>query len=135
MNPPNQTQSAALVQAALLTLHTGSTREQRWEPFVFQQDGGTHTYGEVILFRTSGTAGNVLAVGLWRGPDGTTPIYTSEAGDETFLVLEGEVEIERVDTGEHFHFGPGDICAWSTGTPTRWTLRGGFKKFFVTAGA
>ena len=74
-------------------------------------------------------AGKVLAVGLWRGPDGTTPVYTSEAGDETFLVLEGEVEIERVDTGERFHFGPGQICAWSSGMPTRWTLEGGFKKF------
>ena len=32
-----------------------------------------------------------LAVGLWRAEDGTTPIYTSEAGDETFLVLSGAV--------------------------------------------
>jgi quercetin dioxygenase-like cupin family protein len=43
-----------------------------------------------VLFRTEGSAGNVLAVGLWRAEDGTTPIHTSEAGDETFLVLSGE---------------------------------------------
>jgi uncharacterized cupin superfamily protein len=101
---------------------------------VFQQDGETHTYGEVILFRSEGSTGKVLGVGLWRAPDGSSPVYTSEAGDETFLVLEGECEIERVDTGERFRFGPGDVCAWSSGTPTRWTLRGNFKKFFVVAG-
>jgi hypothetical protein len=42
-----------------------------------------------VLFRTEGSAGNVLAVGLWRAENGTTPIHTSEAGDETFLVLSG----------------------------------------------
>ena len=42
-----------------------------------------------VLFRTEGSAGNVLAVGLWRAEDGTTPIHTSETGDETFLVLSG----------------------------------------------
>ena len=42
-----------------------------------------------LLFRTEGSAGNVLAVGLWRAEDGTstTPIHTSEAGDEPSLVL------------------------------------------------
>ncbi len=43
-----------------------------------------------VLFRTEGSAGNVLAVGLWRAGDGTTPIHTSEANDETFLVPSGE---------------------------------------------
>jgi len=43
-----------------------------------------------VLSRTEGSAGNVLAVGLWRAEDGTTPIHTSEAGDETFLGLSGE---------------------------------------------
>ena len=42
-----------------------------------------------VLFRTEGSAGNVLAVGLWRAEDGTTPIHTSEAGDEPSLVLSG----------------------------------------------
>jgi uncharacterized cupin superfamily protein len=123
------------IKTGALTWHGGNAAAEDWQPFAFVQDGATHTYGETVLFRTHGSAGNPLAVGLWRGPDGTTPTYTSEAGDETFLVLEGEVEIERLDTGERFTYRPGDVCSWSQGTPTRWHLRGGFKKFYVTARA
>jgi hypothetical protein len=42
------------------------------------------------------------------------------------------VDIERLDTGERFGYGVGEVCSWSRGTPTRWHLRGGFKKFYVT---
>ncbi len=118
--------------ATTLSWHSGSTTASNWQPFTFTQDGVEHAYGETVLFRTEGSAGNVLAVGLWRAEDGTTPIYTSEAGDETFLVLSGAVDIERLDTGERFSYGVGEVCSWSRGTPTRWHLRGGFKKFYVT---
>ena len=77
--------------ATTLSWHSGSTTASNWQPFTFTQDGVEHAYGETVLFRTEGSAGNVLAVGLWRAEDGTTPIYTSEAGDETFLVLSGAV--------------------------------------------
>lgn len=113
---------------------TGSLAADAWEPFVFMQDGAEHRYGEVVMFRSIGATGHVLGVGLWRAPDGTTPIYTSESGDETFLVLDGEAEIEFLDLGERRRFGPGDICAWSRHSRTRWHLRGSFRKFFVVAG-
>ena len=118
--------------AASRSWHSGNSTASEWQPFTFTQDGAEHAYGETVLFRTEGSAGNVLAVGLWRGPDGSTPIYTSEAGDETFLVLTGAVDIERLDTGERFSYRVGDVCSWSRGTPTRWHLRDGFKKFYVT---
>lgn len=114
---------------------TGSSSASEWVPFNFVEDGVQQTYGEMILFRAVGSAGNGLAVGLWRGPDGETPIYTSEAGDESFLVLEGEATIDFLDLKESKTFKVGDICAWSQGSPTVWHLRGGFKKFFVTANA
>lgn len=57
---------------------TGSAAADAWVPFKFMQDGAEHVYGEMVLFRSQGSAGNGLAVGLWRAPDGATPIYTSE---------------------------------------------------------
>lgn len=52
--------------ATTLSWHSGSTTASNWQPFTFTQDGVEHAYGETVLFRTEGSAGNVLAVGLWR---------------------------------------------------------------------
>jgi uncharacterized cupin superfamily protein len=114
---------------------SGATSAENWVPFKFMQDGAEHAYGEMVLFRSTGSAGNGLAVRLWRAPDGDTPIYTSEAGDETFLVLNGEATIEFLDLSESKTFKVGDVCAWSQHSRTRWQLRNGFKKFFVVAKA
>lgn len=125
------------VRAALATaagaVFTGQVDAAAWEPFTFVQDGAQYSYGEMVLFRATGSAGNGLAVGLWRAPDGPTPVYTSEAGDETFLVLAGEATIEFLDRGETLTFRPGDVCSWSRNSRTRWHLRNGFRKFFVVA--
>ena len=67
-------------------------------------------------------------------PCSTSPIYISQLGDETFLVLEGEVDVKDLDTGKIHHFGKGDFCSWSKGMRTEWTIKGPFKKFFVVAG-
>ncbi len=49
-------------------------------------------------------------------------------------MLEGEVDVKDLNTGEVHHFGKGDFCSWSKGMPTEWTIKGPFKKFFVVAG-
>ncbi|MGD9603387.1 MAG: cupin domain-containing protein [Gammaproteobacteria bacterium] len=123
----------AALAATAGAVFTGHIDATAWEPFTFMQDGAQHSYGEMVLFRATGSAGNGLAVGLWRAPDGPTPIYTSEAGDETFLVLSGEVAVEFLDRGETLTFRPGDVCSWSRHSRTRWQLRNGFRKFFVVA--
>jgi uncharacterized cupin superfamily protein len=114
---------------------SGSTGVEEWVPFKFMQDGKENTFGDMVLFRSVGSAGNGLAVGLWRAPDGDTPIYTSEAGDETFLVLNGEATIDFLDLNESKTYKVGDVCAWSQNSRTRWHLSGNFKKFFVVAKA
>ncbi len=114
---------------------TGNTHAPEWVPFKFTQDGALHAFGEMVSFRSIGSVGNGLAVGLWRAPDGDTPIYTSEAGDETFLVLEGEVTIDFLDLKQSKTFRVGDVCAWSQGSRTLWHMKGGFKKFYVVANA
>ena len=60
-------------------------------------------------------------------------MYSSELGDETFLVLEGEVHITVEETGEVFEYRVGDIGSWSQGTRTVWDIKAPFKKFYVVA--
>lgn len=114
---------------------SGHSHADNWQPFRYPQDGRIDEHGEIILFRESGSTGNFLAVGLWRCPSGKSPTYSSELGDETFLVLEGSVRITVEATGEVFKYGPGDVGSWSKGTRTTWDVAGPFKKFFVVAAA
>lgn len=132
---PVLTQATEVPAGTSGQVFTGATNAEGWVPFKFVQEGAEHTYGEMVLFRSVGSVGNGLAVGLWRAPDGETPIYTSEAGDETFLVLQGEATIDFLDLNESKSFKVGDVCAWSQHSRTRWHLSGDFKKFFVVANA
>ena len=118
-------------QASFLS---GNVDNDQWQPFIYPQDGGTHEYGEFVPFRENGSAGKLLAVGLWRCETvGESPIYSSELGDETFLVLAGEVHIKVVETGEVFKYKTGDVGTWSQGTKTVWNVISPFKKFYVVA--
>ena len=76
--------------------------------------------------------------------DGRNPVSSTdrwrvsipaEAGDETFVVLEGEVTIDFLDLKQSKTFRAGDIFAWSQGSRTLWHTKGGFKKFYVVANA
>lgn len=113
---------------------SGNVDDDDWQPFVYPQDGETQSYGEFVPFREAGSAGRLLAVGLWRCRTlGSSPVYSSELGDETFLVLEGEVHITALDTGEVFKYRTGDVGSWSQGTRTSWDVKSEFRKFYVVA--
>lgn len=73
--------------------------------------------------------------GVWRCDQLGRTYFSSDDGDEIFVVLEGEVEIEVVATGEKLVYRPGDICSWTKGTPTIWDIRKPMKKVFVIADA
>lgn len=120
----------------LLTFHRGRLdTDENWTAFEYvEPETGPQSFGEVTLFRAGGSGTGTLLVGLWRvNEPSTSPMYTSQLGDETFLVLEGEMTVEILDTGEKLEFGPGDVGSWSKGTRTVWTIRSPFKKFFVVA--
>lgn len=115
--------------------HRGSASGGEYVPFQYADPEGTlQTTGEIAWIRDHGSGDGTLLVGVWRiaGP-AVTPVYSSEPGDETFLVLEGEVTIEVVGTGERQTFRTGDVGSWSKGTHTRWHFPGDFKKLVVVA--
>ncbi len=114
---------------------SGNIEMKDWIPFQYEKDGKMVDFGEMVLTRTAGSAGNTYYVGIWRCDKLGKTYFSSDAGDETFLVLEGELEIEVLATGEKFHYGQGDICSWTKGTPTMWDIKKPMKKMFVIADA
>ncbi len=118
------------------TFYRGNTDQAGFDAFAYEEPGqGSVTFGEMSGIRMEGSDGTPLAVGIWRLNESTTsPVYTSDLGDETFLVLEGAVEIEAVDTGERERFEKGDICSWSKGTSTVWHFEAPFRKLVIVAG-
>lgn len=112
-----------------------------WTPYDFTEPlEGDLTKGELVILRPEGTNGTLLS-GLWRSgkgiagseADGTlvTP-YTGTLGDETILLLEGEVHVRNDETGEEFDFRAGDLIALPSGVHVTWTSKGPFvKKFWV----
>ncbi|WP_085315482.1 cupin domain-containing protein [Derxia lacustris] len=114
--------------------HSGSSNPaDGWTPLRYTLDGAEHEFGEYTLLRERGSEGSVLQVGVWRcDKPGDTP-FASEDGDETFLLLEGELTITEVASGRRHHYRTGDICTWTKGTRTVWTLTVPVRKMFVIA--
>lgn len=121
--------------AELASFITSNKDVTDFEPFEYVEPGeGPQRFGEIHLIRAGGSGDGTLLVGIWRLQVPTvSPVYSSPAGDETFLVLEGEVDIKVLDTGEVFSFKPGDIGSWSKGTRTVWTFKSPFKKLVIVA--
>ncbi|EWG55500.1 hypothetical protein FVEG_13492 [Fusarium verticillioides 7600] len=112
-----------------------------WAPYTWDEPGkGSQTAGELRLVRKTGSTG-LLNVGVWRSgrglpgatADGTTTFeYSSPLGDETIMVLEGEIKIEEHESGKVHSFKGGDIFALPSGLKVTWTSVGPFtKKYFV----
>ena len=112
-----------------------------WAPFTWEEPAhGPQTLGELFFVRDTGATGTLLA-GLWRtgpgfpgcGPDGSGTVpYSAPGGDETMLLLEGNVHMVNEETGEEHDFRSGDVICLPRGLPVRWTSTAPFvKKFFV----
>ncbi len=123
------------VAATMAEFITSSTDVTDFVPFEYFEPGqGMVQFGEIHPIRAGGSGDGTLLAGIWRIQDScTSPVYTSFAGDETFLVLEGEVTIKLLDTGEEKHLKAGDVGAWFKGMRTQWTFKAPFKKLVVVA--
>lgn len=112
-----------------------------WTPFEWDEpEYGHQVAGELFTIRDTGSTGTLMC-GLWRtgvgiagcNPDGTATIrYTAPLGDETILLLEGQVHVTNEATGEEFDFAAGDVICFASGTPITWTSKTPYvKKFWV----
>lgn len=110
-----------------------------WQAYSFTEPKeGPLTKGELYFIREGGSTGTMLS-GVWRSGKGipdsdgnesgqlVTP-YTGVLGDETILLLEGEVEVVETRTGKKHSFRAGDVIGLSSGMHVTWTSKGPFSK-------
>ena len=110
-----------------------------WQEYHFTEPKeGAQVAGELFFIRTGGSTGTFLS-GIWRSGKGIagtnvdakgtliTP-YTGTLGDETILLLEGEVEVVETASGKKQNFRAGDIIGLSSGQHITWTSKGPFTK-------
>ncbi len=70
---------------------------------------------------------NVESWPIWEKEISEFDWYYDE--DETFYVLEGEVEVE-IEDGEKVSFGKGDLVTFKEGTKCRWKLKKPIRKHY-----
>ena len=87
---------------------------------------------KVHWIRTEGSGLGMLQTGLFViQPSVCRWVFE---GDETIYVIEGEVRIDFVDSGESIELRAGDIGSFSKGVDAIWTFKNPFKEFFVLSG-
>lgn len=110
-----------------------------WQDYHFTEPKeGALVAGELYFISTEGSTGTFLS-GVWRSGKGIagssvdekgtliTP-YTGTLGDETILLLEGEVDVVETDSGKKHWFKAGDVIGLSSGQHITWTSKGPFTK-------
>jgi uncharacterized cupin superfamily protein len=118
-----------------------SDNPTRWETYRWTEPiEGEQECGELYVVRPEGATGTLMA-GVWRSgvgspgcaEDGSATVpYTGVLGDETILLLEGEVHVRNDETGEEYDFRAGDVIGLSAGLHQTWTSKGPFvKKFWI----
>jgi len=85
----------------------------------------------VAWLRTGAAGDGVLYTGMFVAQPSTFR-YTF-AGDESFHVIEGDLDIS-VDDGGMVTLRPGDIASFPKGARSPWTIRRPLRKFFVISG-
>jgi uncharacterized cupin superfamily protein len=110
-----------------------------WEAYHFvEPKEGPVVAGELIFIRPGGSTSTMMS-GIWRSGKGIpgsfvddkgemkTP-YTGTLGDETILLLEGEVDVVETLSGRTHSLRAGDVIGLSSGMHVTWTSRGPFSK-------
>jgi uncharacterized cupin superfamily protein len=112
-----------------------------WVPFEWDDPVyGPQVKGEVAVIRNKGTSGTLLA-GLWRTgkgiagceADGSCPVdYSAPLGDETIVILEGNVTVTIAATGKKYRLEAGTMLSQVKGVSYHWDIESPFlKKFWV----
>ncbi|KAH7007472.1 hypothetical protein EDB80DRAFT_614215, partial [Ilyonectria destructans] len=134
----NGTSKTASPPADLQINHV-SDNPQEWSDYHFTEPKeGPLVAGELYFIRSGGSTGTMLS-GVWRSGKGiagsdvdasgtlTTP-YTGVLGDETILLLEGEVDVIETESGVKHSFKAGDAIGLTSGMHITWISKGPFSK-------
>jgi uncharacterized cupin superfamily protein len=134
----NGTQPTANALKELKVSHVSDNPEEWLEYHFTEPKEGALVAGELYFIRSSGSTGTMMS-GVWRSGKGiagssvdakgtlVTP-YTGTLGDETILLLEGEVEVVETESGKKHSFKAGDVIGLTSGMHITWTSKGPFTK-------
>ncbi|KAH6974346.1 hypothetical protein BKA56DRAFT_591222 [Ilyonectria sp. MPI-CAGE-AT-0026] len=122
-----------------LQINHVSENPQEWTDYHFTEPKeGPLVAGELYFIRSGGSTGTMLS-GVWRSGKGiagsdvdasgtlSTP-YTGVLGDETILLLEGEVDVIETESGVKHSFKAGDAIGLTSGMHITWISKGPFSK-------
>lgn len=110
---------------------------EKWTPYRrIDPEQGELISGELYSIWNNGSTGS-LKCGVWRSGRGVPSTngdadgkmvnpYTGATGDETMLLLEGEVDIIETESGKHHLFRAGDAFGLSAGMHVTWISRAPF---------
>jgi len=134
----NGTQPTATAPKELKISHVSDNPEEWLEYHFTEPEEGALVAGELYFIRSSGSTGTMMS-GVWRSGKGiagssvdakgtlVTP-YTGTLGDETILLLEGEVDVVETESGKKHSFKAGDVIGLTSGMHITWTSKGPFTK-------
>jgi uncharacterized cupin superfamily protein len=134
----NGSEATSSPPTELLISHV-SDNPKEWADYHFTEPKeGDLVAGELYFIRNAGSTGTMLS-GVWRsgkgiagsdvGEDGTlTTPYTGVLGDETILLLEGEVDVIETESGNKHSFRAGDAIGLTSGMHITWISKGPFTK-------
>ncbi len=106
-----------------------NVRTAIWEPCV-TSDGRTIGDAEWLRRRTDGTWSHTAM--LWRCQP--MSFDYNFAGDESFIVISGQVRITLKESGQVIELGTGDVASFGKGTRSTWTIVEPLEKFTVVSG-
>ncbi|RMD44581.1 hypothetical protein DV735_g473, partial [Chaetothyriales sp. CBS 134920] len=116
-----------------------SDNPAEWSEYHFTEPKeGSLVAGELYFIRQFGSTSTMLS-GVWRSGKGIagtnvdaagtlTTAYTGVLGDETILLLEGEVEVTETESGKKHNFKAGDTIGLTSGMHITWVSKGPFTK-------
>ena len=108
------------------TRHHLAVADATFEPFMVDDS----QLGEVSWLRQETSESGMHLAGLWRAAAGEFPYHF--AGDESFIVLEGSVEIRLAD-GTSQTVAAGEAASFPKGTDSTWSVDPRLVKFFVVS--
>jgi uncharacterized cupin superfamily protein len=128
-------------ETAQIEIGSRHINPDKWVPFEWTDPKfGPQVKGEVAVIRNQGTSGSLLA-GLWRTGKGIAGCeangschvdYSAPLGDETILILEGNVVVTIAATGKKYRLESGTIISHPKNVTLSWDIDAPFlKKFWV----
>lgn len=135
--------AAAAAAPTKIQINNINDNPKQWTPYR-RSDGenGELVSGELYMIWSAGSTGS-LKSGIWRSGRGipSTNVeedgrmvnpYVGATGDETMLLLEGEVDIIETESGKVHNFRAGDAFGLSAGMHVTWISRAPFvRKLWV----